>query len=238
VTRAARTNPLALAVLVCLLEAPMHPYEMAQVLRSRAKHESVRLNFGSLYGVVESLERRGMVRVRETVRTGRRPERTIYEITDAGAREATDWLTDLLSIPDKEFPSFMAALSFLPALPPDEAAAALHRRTSALEVRLVQMRSLGQAAERIGLPRLFNIEGEYETALVQAELDFVAGLLADIEKGTLDGLPMWEAFHQEDPGPADPDPPDPDRHDPDPDPDPDPDDQDPDPPTNPEVTNQ
>ncbi len=202
-SRAARSNPLALAVLVCLLEAPMHPYEMAQTLRSRAKEESVRLNFGSLYGVVEGLEKRGMVQVRETVRAGRRPERTIYQITDAGAREATDWLADLLSIPDKEFPSFMAALSFLPALPPDEAAAALRRRLNSLEVKRVKMQSLGQAADRIGLPRLFGIESEYETALLEAEIGFVDRLLAEIDAGTFDGLDMWEAFHRDDEGEGD-----------------------------------
>ena len=55
-----RSNPLALAVLTCLFERPMHPYEMAQTMRSRAKHESVKLNYGSLYGVVEGLEKRGL----------------------------------------------------------------------------------------------------------------------------------------------------------------------------------
>ena len=38
-----RSNPLALAVLSCLYERPMHPYEVAQTLRHRAKHESIRL---------------------------------------------------------------------------------------------------------------------------------------------------------------------------------------------------
>ena len=60
--RAARSNPLALAVLVSLAERPMHPYEVAQTLRQRAKQESVRLNYGSLYAVVEGLERRGLIR--------------------------------------------------------------------------------------------------------------------------------------------------------------------------------
>ena len=36
----------------------MHPYEISQTLRTRAKHKSIRLNYGSLYGVVESLERK------------------------------------------------------------------------------------------------------------------------------------------------------------------------------------
>ena len=53
-----RTNPLALAVLACLYERPMHPYEVAQTLRQRAKHESIRLNYGSLYSVVEALDYR------------------------------------------------------------------------------------------------------------------------------------------------------------------------------------
>lgn len=194
---APRTNPLALAVLVCLLEAPMHPYEIGQTLKSRAKEDSVRLNFGSLYGVVESLEKRGMIRAKETVREGRRPERTIYEITDAGAREATDWLADLLTFPVKEFPSFMAALSFLPALTPDEAAMALHRRVNALEVQLMKMHGLSRAADQAGLPRLFGIESEYEAHMVAAELDFVRKLAEEIDAGTLDGLRLWNAFHAE-----------------------------------------
>ena len=59
--RQARSNPLALAVLVSLYEKPMHPYEVAQTLRTRAKQESVRLNYGSLYAVVETLEKRGLI---------------------------------------------------------------------------------------------------------------------------------------------------------------------------------
>src|ERR1700733_11653030 len=115
-----RANPLALAVLVCLAEQPRHPYEIATTLRQRMKHESVRLNYGSLYGVVESLERRGLIEAQETTRTGRHPERTTYAITDAGAEEAMQWLAELIAIPQKEYPQFMAGLSFLPALPPEE----------------------------------------------------------------------------------------------------------------------
>src|SRR5215472_9019665 len=108
-----RSNPLALAVLVCLAERPMHPYEVATTLRQRQKHESVRLNYGSLYGVVDSLERRGLIEAQETRRSGRLPERTVYRLTEAGRIEVHDWLTELLSTPVKEYPAFQAALSFL-----------------------------------------------------------------------------------------------------------------------------
>jgi DNA-binding PadR family transcriptional regulator len=191
-----RSNPLALAVLTCLYERPMHPYEMAQTLRSRAKHESVRLNYGSLYGVVESLERQRLVRAVETFREGRRPPRTVYEITDAGRTEMDDWLSELLSIPIKEFPQYEAALSFLPGVPPDEAVTLLRRRCEAIEVRLDQMQASEDIATKRGLPRLFSIEGEYEMALLRTELEFTRSLVADIESGSLSGLDEWRGWHE------------------------------------------
>src|SRR5215471_3899197 len=138
--RWSRSNPLALAVLVSLYEKPMHPYEVAQTLRQRAKQESVRLNYGSLYAVVESLEKKGFIKATGTVREGKRPERTVYDITYDGAREMDDWLTELLGTPTKEYPAFMAGLSFIAALSPDDAIAALRRRSEALALRLTAMR--------------------------------------------------------------------------------------------------
>ena len=150
--RWSRSNPLALAVLVCLYERPMHPYEVAQTLRQRAKQESVRLNYGSLYAVVESLEKKGFIKATGTVREGKRPQRTVYEITDEGSLEMTDWLTELIGTPNKEYPAFQAGLSFLPALDPDDALAALRRRAEALTMKLVAMRGAMQAATDAGLP--------------------------------------------------------------------------------------
>src|ERR1700688_4078904 len=82
-----RNTPLALAVLMCLYERPMHPYEVATTLRHRRKNESVRLNYGSLYAVVGSLEKRGLIETSEVEREGRLPERTVYRITDSGRVE-------------------------------------------------------------------------------------------------------------------------------------------------------
>ena len=154
-----RSNPLALAVLICLYERPMHPYEVATTLRQRNKHESVRLNYGSLYAVVASLERRGLITPLETAREGRLPERTVYELTDAGRVETHDWLTDLIASPVKEYPSFEAALSFLPALPPDDVVGLLRERALRLETRSPRRRHHEDVAEKMGLPRLFSVEG-------------------------------------------------------------------------------
>lgn len=199
--RRARSNPLALAVLVTLYERPMHPYEVAQTLRTRAKQDSVRLNYGSLYAVVESLEKRGLVAARETVREGKRPERTVYEITDEGAREMIDWMTELIGVPEKEYPKFMAGLSFLAALTPDDALRALRTRAEVLTFKLAQVRGGMRIANEAGLPRLFGLESEYEEQQMEAELHFVNGLVKEIESGDLEGLEMWRAFHADGPNP-------------------------------------
>ncbi len=195
--RWSRSNPLALAVLVSLYEKPMHPYEVAQTLRQRAKQESVRLNYGSLYAVVESLEKKGFIKATGTVREGKRPERTVYEITDDGAREMNDWMTELIGVPAKEYPAFMAGLSFLPSLPPDEALSALQNRSAALKMKLVGQRSAMKAAREAGLPRIFELESEYEESQLAAELKYVSALVEEMTSGSLEGLEMWKMFHTE-----------------------------------------
>jgi len=195
--RWSRSNPLALAVLVCLYERPMHPYEVAQTLRQRAKQESVRLNYGSLYAVVEVLEKKGFIKATGTVREGKRPERTVYQITDDGSREMDDWLTELIGVPAKEYPAFMAGLSFIPALSPDDALAALRGRAEGLKVKLAAIRGAMKAAKAAGLPRLFELETEYEEQQLVAELKFVNGLVDDMSAGTLEGLDLWRLFQTE-----------------------------------------
>jgi DNA-binding PadR family transcriptional regulator len=196
--RWSRSNPLALAVLVCLYEKPMHPYEVAQTLRARAKEQSVRLNYGSLYAVVESLEKKGFIKATGTVRDGKRPQRTIYEITDDGSLEMTDWLTELVGTPNKEYPAFMAGLSFIAALDPDDALAALRHRSEMLTVKLAALRGVEKAAHDAGLPRIFGLEAEYEEGQLVAESRFVTALAEEMENGTLEGLELWRLFQTED----------------------------------------
>jgi DNA-binding PadR family transcriptional regulator len=115
----------------------MHPYEMGVILRQRHKEESIKLRYGSLYTVIDFLLKEGLIIARETAREGRRPERTVYEITPAGSEELRAWMADLLARPVKEYPQFEAALCLLPVLPPDEALLLLRKRLHALEQAFV-----------------------------------------------------------------------------------------------------
>ena len=148
--------------------------------------------------------RRGLITPQETKRAGRLPERTVYSLTDAGLIEAHDWLTDLISTPVKDYPSFEAALSFLPALPPDDVAELLHERAQRLELELAQAYATRELAEKHGLPRLFWVEAEFRDVLLEAELAYVRRLAQEIASGTLEGIDWWSAVHASDgdPGPA------------------------------------
>jgi DNA-binding PadR family transcriptional regulator len=190
------SNPLALAVLGLLTERPMHPYEMSTTLRERAKEQSIKLNYGSLYSVVESLQRHALIEVHETLREGRRPERTIYTITDAGRTEFVDWLSDLLAIPVKEYTQFEAALSLMPGLPPDEVLRLVQTRRTRLETEIVATDAVLHDLARQKFPYLFVIELDYLQEIRRAELAFVDRLVAGIRDGSLEGVDLWRRAHE------------------------------------------
>jgi DNA-binding PadR family transcriptional regulator len=187
-------NPLGLAVLALLREKAMHPYQMATTLRERAKEESIKINYGSLYTVIGALEREGLVLARETVREGARPERTVYVLTEKGASELVDWMSELLSAPAKEYPRFEAALSLMPVLPPDDAARLLEQRVGRLGAEVAALRSRLESVRQQGLERLFLIESEYEIAMREAERAWVVSLV-ELIRGSREFTRTWRGFH-------------------------------------------
>jgi len=189
------SNPLALAVMVFLKERPMHPYEIARLLRQRGKEHSIKINYGSLYTVMQNLEKHGLVEVAGVQKEGNRPERTVYGLTPAGHTETHDWLADLVAVPAQEYPLFETALSLVAALHPDEVVELLHERVGVLEVRAAALRAV---LAKLGgeLPRVFLVETEYQAHMVEAEAQWVRGLLKELAEGTLSGADEWRAWHE------------------------------------------
>ncbi|HEU5157125.1 MAG TPA: PadR family transcriptional regulator [Streptosporangiaceae bacterium] len=183
-------NMLGLAVLSAVSAGPMHPYEMAAVMRARGKDRDVPIKWGSLYTVVRNLERHGLLAVADNVRQGGRPERTVYRITDAGRAELGDWVRELIAVPEPEHPRFEAGLSVIAALTPDEVIALLFDRLAALERDNAERRlALAAAAEET--PRILLIHAEYDLTMREAEARWVRVLLAELTDGTLPGLAEW-----------------------------------------------
>lgn len=189
------SNLLGLHIMATLSIQPMHPYEMAAQLKAFGKDQDIKIQWGSLYTVVQNLEKHGFIEATETVREGRRPERTVYRLTEAGRDELTDWMRELVGTPQPEFPRLQAALSVLGVLPPDEVIELLEQRLGILAVENARMR-LDLETSRHEVPRLFLVEGEYRMAIREAEVAWLTGLLTELRDGTMAGIAAWRRIHE------------------------------------------
>jgi DNA-binding PadR family transcriptional regulator len=188
-------NLLGLQLLAALVERPMHPYEMATVLRERGKDVDTKINWGSLYTVVQNLEKHGFIEAGDTTRDGRRPERTTYHLTAAGRAELDDWLRELLAVPEQEFPRLRTALSVMGVLGPDEVIELLDRRLVDLDTETATYAAeVAELAKSI--QRGLLVEAEYYVAVRRAEADWVRGFLAELRDGSLPGLDAWGRYHE------------------------------------------
>lgn len=179
-----RRNLWALTVLCLLRERPMHPYEMQRLIRERHNEDFLDLKRGSLYHAIERLAKAGYIEELGVSREGRRPERTTYRLTEAGETEVLDWLRHLLAKPVREASSFVAAMSFVGHLTPEEAADQLTIRARALECGIVAISAvLENLTPQIG--RVPLLEAEYALAMRKAELAWVRALLDDLRGGKL-----------------------------------------------------
>jgi DNA-binding PadR family transcriptional regulator len=193
-----RTNPLALAVLALLSERPMHPYEMAQTMRERHQEEVIKLNYGSLYTVVESLHKHELITASATQKAGNRPERTVYSVTGAGTAELHDWLRELIAVPAKEYRRFEAGISLVGLLPPRDALTVVEQRETAMGEQIVALATLIEQLKTMGLPQLAWIELDYRMAMLRAERSWLTWFATATRTGTVGGYDHWADHHGKD----------------------------------------
>jgi DNA-binding PadR family transcriptional regulator len=173
-----------------LYEAPMHPYRMQRVIQERGKDEVINVaQRSSLYQMIQRLGREGLISARQTIRDDKRPERTVYEITDRGRETVLEWMRAILSKPAMEFPEFPAAVSFLALLSPEDALRQLELRAKAIEAELSRTGEL--LTQAAAVPRLFLLESEYLRAVQATELSWVRAVVEELRTGRLTWSEAW-----------------------------------------------
>jgi DNA-binding PadR family transcriptional regulator len=183
-------SSLGLIVLWLLFDEPKHVYRMQKLIESQGKDRVVNVRSrASLYQTIERLQRLGLVEVRETVRTEAHPDRIVYAITATGREAAREWLSEMLSSTGGEFPEFIAAVSILFGLPPEDARRQLELRADRLAAELAETESELRGYPE--LPRLFLLEEEYRRTLLAAELEWVRGVVDDLRDGRLTWSERW-----------------------------------------------
>jgi DNA-binding PadR family transcriptional regulator len=175
-----RLTSLGVAVLALLRDRPMHGYEMFQTLVERPSDRIVKVRPGSLYHAVDRLADEKLIRRAATTRQGNRPERAIYEITDAGVEALTDRVRELVATPTHEFPQFVTALAEIHRLDPDTAADALTSRVAALEADVAEMTALrdAHAASAVNVAAL-----DYVLATTQAQVAWLREFAGSLRSG-------------------------------------------------------
>ena len=176
---APRSSPLALTVLALLHYQPLHPYGIQRLIKQWGKDQVVNVEQRtSLYRTIERLLAAGLIAVRETGRDPRYPERTVYEVTEAGRQTARRWLEEMLAEPRQEYPEFPAALSHV-----------LARRGQRLAAMLAALDANTAAEAGHGLPRIAMLENEYQRAVLAAEARWVAETVTELRSGQLTWSP-------------------------------------------------
>ncbi|GAA2548913.1 PadR family transcriptional regulator [Winogradskya consettensis] len=138
-TRMSATRMMILGVVQWM--QPVHGYDVRRELLSWSADKWANVQPGSIYHALRKLAEEELLREVKTEQVGARPARTTYEITDKGVAEFDSLLRgtwwNISAAPDP----FLAGFSFLPALPREEAVAALRNRAIQLEAGNQQLRA-------------------------------------------------------------------------------------------------
>jgi DNA-binding PadR family transcriptional regulator len=184
-----KLTPLAMAVLELLLEKPMHPYEMAQVLRTRHIEARANVKPGSLYHAVERLESHGHIEVVDTQREGRRPERTVYGVTEAGRDAFLARAKAMIGTVVPEYPEYASGLSALNELDREDALAELRTRALKLQAEAAADEVIMDSLVAKPLPAVYWLDVKFIAARRAFELAWTNQLIEDITTGRVAWVP-------------------------------------------------
>jgi len=184
-----KLTPLAMAVLELLMEKPMHPYEMAQVLRARHIEARANVKPGSLYHAVERLETHGHIEVVDTQREGRRPERTVYGVTETGRDAFLERAKAMVGSVAPEYPEYAAGLSALNELDREDALAELRTRALKLQAEAASDQVITDSLVARPLPAIYWLDMRFIADRRAFELAWTNQLIEDITTDRVTWLP-------------------------------------------------
>ncbi len=172
-----------LVILGLLRERPLHGYELKQTIEEHMG-DWTSIAFGSIYFALGKLSEEGLVEQVATEQEGRRPSRTIYQITAAGREEFLRLLRQVWRDVERHYYAIDIGLAFMAALPLKEIKDYLQGRVAELEEIIAHVTS--HRAEQMARPEVPRAAGavfDHGLAHFRAELDWTRELLAQVERG-------------------------------------------------------
>lgn len=166
-----------LLLLGLLEKEEMHGYRLHEFLENQLSFVSD-LKRPTAYRLLEQLYRRGLVE-REAERSGRRPERLVYQITPAGRSRFEKLLRAQLATAERVMHTGNIALLFSDRIPVDERRGLLRRRlASAREQRSIFAEIVNAHASG----RTAHLALTHDLAHLDVEIAWLANLIEELKE--------------------------------------------------------
>lgn len=172
-----------MVILGLLRERPLYGYELKHVIEDHMG-DWTSIAFGSIYFALDKLSKEGFVEKVSVEQEGKRPSRSVYQITDAGRDEFMRLLREGWQDVERQYFELDVCLFFMRYLPLDEAKEYLRRRRVILEHSLTEVQK--HRDEQLAIPEVPALAGAiFDHTLVhtEAELRWVSDLLEKMESG-------------------------------------------------------
>lgn len=174
-----------LVILGLLKQESLHGYELKHIIEEHMG-DWTKIPVGSIYFALGKLAEEGKIREAAVGRDGKRPEKTVYEITPPGEEEFITLLRDCLATRKKEYHEIDVGLAFLDALRPREAAALFKARVSVLEEETLRLKKHKAEQTRLpGVPPSARAIFSHSQRHLEAELAWSREVLGELEAGRL-----------------------------------------------------
>jgi DNA-binding PadR family transcriptional regulator len=172
-----------LVILGLLRDRPLYGYEIKQIIEEHMS-DWTSIAFGSIYFALDKLADEKFVEKVEVERAGKRPSRSVYQITDTGRDEFLRLLRESWQQVERQYFSVDICLFFMNTLPLEEVKNYLRTRQRILQSTIEHIQShRGEQMSNPEVPRLATAIFDHTLIHTQAELTWVSDLLQKMESG-------------------------------------------------------
>ena len=172
-----------LILLGLLQRKNLYGYEIKHIIEEHMG-DWTSVAFGSIYFALAQLQKEKLIRKISEERKGRRPARSVYEISESGRKEFFRLLTAVWENIEPQYFTIDVALFFIRALPLDKVKHYINVRIDKLEKQhaFLAAHKQEQLAHK-HIPRLAEAIFDHSSLHMEAELMWLKALLRKIEAG-------------------------------------------------------
>jgi DNA-binding PadR family transcriptional regulator len=170
-----------LVVLGLLQEHPRYGYEIKMIIDHVMSHV-IDISSGSLYYGLKKLEERGYVEESSVEKVGRRPERSVYQITEEGRTYFREELPRVIFPQARPFFPIDLALYFFDFVPKGEQVRRLKMRIEYMRLAMEYIDEIEKRFREVAPPSHLYIVLHLRS-YIQTEQAFIEQILSDMASG-------------------------------------------------------